>query len=324
MNLKNDGLYWESVINLKTHSKLVGIFLSSNLNANFLGFYKIPLSFIASSLAIKEQEVKKSIEELARNSFCVFDPDSGFIWVINMLAIQAAEIKSANDNRLKNIKKQVKNLSSQPVPEFFHIFLDYYEELLGTDFISEVKSSVSAKSAILKRLDLNPSPKLEPAKNLTAEKPKSHAEKKELKDKEINDFFQKFWVIYPRKDSKADALKAMKALDPKKELQDLLINKVSIYERLSKGVEKNYIKLPGTWIRGKSWEDESLNQSNISNGSSCMPASSFTEESKSAYDEHQSMGGLDSFDSKPTEPKQEDGGLNKKIDLSVFQLNSGE
>ncbi len=199
--------------------------------------------------------------------------------------------------------------------------MDYYEELLGTDFISEVKLSVTAKTAILKRLDLNHSPKAESVSDLITEKPKSLSEKKALKDKEINDFFQRFWVIYPRKDSKADALKAMRSLDPNRELQNLLIDKVSIYARLSKGVEKTYIKLPATWIRGKSWEDESLNQSGALRGSSCMPSASFTEDSKSAYDEHQSMSGLDLFDSSPspTKPKQD-----KKIDLGVFRLNQGE
>jgi hypothetical protein len=75
----------------------------------------------------------------------------------------------------------------------------------------------------------------------------------------IDDDFSKFWAAYPRKDGKADALKAWKSLKPNADLQQVILE--DIRRRMERGgawykTEKRFIKMAGAYLRGRRWEDE--------------------------------------------------------------------
>lgn len=75
----------------------------------------------------------------------------------------------------------------------------------------------------------------------------------------IDDDFSKFWAAYPRKDGKADAIKAWKSLKPNADLQRMILE--DIRRRMESGgawyrTEKRFIKLPASYLRGRRWEDE--------------------------------------------------------------------
>lgn len=75
----------------------------------------------------------------------------------------------------------------------------------------------------------------------------------------IDDDFSKFWAAYPRKDGKADALKAWKSLKPNADLQRVILE--DLRRRMESGgawykTEKRFIKLPASYLRGRRWEDE--------------------------------------------------------------------
>lgn len=75
----------------------------------------------------------------------------------------------------------------------------------------------------------------------------------------IDDDFSRFWAAYPRKDGKADALKAWKSLKPNADLQRVILE--DIRRRMESGgawykTEKRYILLPASYLRGRRWEDE--------------------------------------------------------------------
>lgn len=77
---------------------------------------------------------------------------------------------------------------------------------------------------------------------------------------EIMDEFGTFWKVYPRKDGKSDAIRAWKSLKPNEELRQTIL--MDIDKRLSVNgawynTERQYIKMPASYLRGRRWEDES-------------------------------------------------------------------
>ena len=77
---------------------------------------------------------------------------------------------------------------------------------------------------------------------------------------EIVDGFDSFWVSYPRKVAKQDAIKAWKKLNPSTELQQKIIYAVHIFENSDDWKKDNgkYIPYPATFLNGKRWEDETI------------------------------------------------------------------
>lgn len=72
-------------------------------------------------------------------------------------------------------------------------------------------------------------------------------------------FGQHFWPNYPRREAKQDALKAWVELDPTDPLVAEIVHQLEWQSYLWVEVERrqsNHIPLPGTYIRGRRWEDE--------------------------------------------------------------------
>lgn len=68
--------------------------------------------------------------------------------------------------------------------------------------------------------------------------------------------FEQFWVAYPRKEAKKDAMKAWTVMTP--EQQFAAAHAVPVHVRYwnAAGRTKQYIPLPASWLRGERWEDE--------------------------------------------------------------------
>lgn len=75
---------------------------------------------------------------------------------------------------------------------------------------------------------------------------------------EHEDYFNRFWPHYPRKDQKEDAKKALVQMWSKLPTIDALILATNAYEASRKGKGPEHTKLPGGWLRGQMWEDQSL------------------------------------------------------------------
>lgn len=76
---------------------------------------------------------------------------------------------------------------------------------------------------------------------------------------EIMDGFVAFWKVYPRKDGKSDAIRAWKSLKPNEELQQTIL--ADINRRMSingtwYNTDRQFIKMPASYLRGRRWEDE--------------------------------------------------------------------
>ncbi len=69
----------------------------------------------------------------------------------------------------------------------------------------------------------------------------------------IQDEFDAFWKVYPRRQSKGDAEKAFTAARKLVDLEPLL---AALEKRKPLWVDPKFIPLPATWLRGKGWLDE--------------------------------------------------------------------
>jgi hypothetical protein len=85
--------------------------------------------------------------------------------------------------------------------------------------------------------------------------------------------FDQWWAIYPRKQAKADAIRAYTAARKKVDASTLL-DAVRTFALLRVGEDKEFIKLPAGWIRGERWNDEPLARTN----SAASPGNISTEE----------------------------------------------
>lgn len=92
----------------------------------------------------------------------------------------------------------------------------------------------------------------------------SSSKKGDSKGGDYTDDFERFWRVYPRKQSKADAFKAWKQMKHNPPLRDL-IDILNKHKMSTDWVKDNgtYIPYAATWIRGQRWEDE-LSQASLS------------------------------------------------------------
>lgn len=77
-------------------------------------------------------------------------------------------------------------------------------------------------------------------------------------DKNINNIscpiFEKFYKEYPRHEGRADAEKAWKKI--KESEHEAIFGALSKYKIAVAGKEKQYIKMPSSWLNSRRWEDE--------------------------------------------------------------------
>ncbi|MNJ36575.1 hypothetical protein D3C77_313680 [compost metagenome] len=82
------------------------------------------------------------------------------------------------------------------------------------------------------------------------------------------DHFDRFWKLYPKKKSKADAEKAFAKLKMTEELFSVMISSLST-QAASRDWTKDggqYVPMAGRWIREKRWEDETAPAQSRHNG----------------------------------------------------------
>jgi uncharacterized protein YdaU (DUF1376 family) len=82
------------------------------------------------------------------------------------------------------------------------------------------------------------------------------------------DYFDRFWKLYPKKKSKADAEKAWSKLKMTDEFFSSILSALSTQAGTKDWTKDGgqYAPFAGTWIRGKRWEDETQSTGSKHNG----------------------------------------------------------
>lgn len=210
---------------LNKHEKLVYLFLMSD-TISASGIIKVSLSDISFYTGITKPLVNKALETLVKSNLVISEMTS--IKDVHAFWIIGKEIAERDFDP---------GIGLTPIAYLYQTGEDYED--------SELKArSIAVNSMIVK--DEKPKPK----------------PKRVAKDSEwaFEDFFNKFWEVYPRKGSKSDCVKAFKSLKDKlksAELQDKIIIGASrlALETQARGTEKEFIPLPATWVRAQRWCD---------------------------------------------------------------------
>lgn len=74
----------------------------------------------------------------------------------------------------------------------------------------------------------------------------------------LDNGFEKFWSVYPKKTAKQQAFKAWQKLDPDEELLSKILASLERQRKSVQWTKDNgqFIPYPATWLNGKRWEDE--------------------------------------------------------------------
>lgn len=78
--------------------------------------------------------------------------------------------------------------------------------------------------------------------------------------KKPEDDFAVFWLAYPKKQDKQNALKAWKKLNPDAETQRKIILAIQAQRASPQWQKENgqFIPMPSTWLNGRRWEDQPI------------------------------------------------------------------
>lgn len=74
----------------------------------------------------------------------------------------------------------------------------------------------------------------------------------------VEESFTLFWLAYPRKVSKAKALREWKKLRPSWAMVQQILTALSAQKQQSSWRDPQYIPHPSTWLHGRRWEDETI------------------------------------------------------------------
>ena len=96
-------------------------------------------------------------------------------------------------------------------------------------------------------------------KSITKTKTKTDTNTKN-QNKDIQTKFDRFWSVYPKHQSKPQALKAFIKVNPDDELMDQIMNAIEIQKQSDQWTKDGgqFIPLPATWLNNSRWEDDVL------------------------------------------------------------------
>ena len=213
-------------------------FLITGPSAHYSGLYYLPKAYISEHTGLSKKEVAISLKTLVDAGFIQYDEATECIWVVNMLRHQ---MKAWGGNRRKTEIGIQKHLALLHNSILIPLFIERYSILNLT--LPLTLPEPSAKVPYTDTVTVN---------NISLEGGMGGVEA-----------FIKFWQVYPRKEGKANALKAWKKLRVDNGLFQTIYQSLQL-QRASPQWSKDggkYIPHASTWLNGRRWEDElSTNQ----------------------------------------------------------------
>lgn len=104
-------------------AQVIATYLITSPHANMLGFYYLPLAYIASDTGIPSEGASKALRRLIDGGFCRYDEAAEVVWVVEMARIQIGESLEPKDKRVVSIRREYESL---PNNRFLQDFCDFY------------------------------------------------------------------------------------------------------------------------------------------------------------------------------------------------------
>lgn len=224
-------------------AQLVALYLITSPHANMIGVFHCPLMYIAHETGLSMEGASKGLRRVVEEGFCSFDEELELVWVHEMARFQIGDQLSPKDNRVKSTDREFQKIPECQIRQAFYQKYKGAFHLLSNEVPSKgVQSPFEAPS--------------KPRTGTGTGTVNNHSSPSASES--ADDGFAAFWEKYPRKDAKAQALKAWKKIKPTGQtLADLM---AGLERRISSEQWRKdggrFIPYPATWLNNERWKDE--------------------------------------------------------------------
>jgi len=190
------------------------VFLFLIDQCNWGGFYELDIPYMSFCIGIPESSCQGALKGLERG--CVVH--DGWIWIKNFLRHQ------------KNDKLNPENNAHRSIITLIN------EQLTRFSFVPEFEEFVGANKGLLSPIG------------------KGNGKGRGRGNKSYGAFFEKFWLVYPRKEGKGKAAEVWNrdGLDAE---TDRIIESVNQYVPIYAKRKPEFTPLPSTWLNEKRYDD---------------------------------------------------------------------
>ncbi len=231
--------------------RAMAFYLVTAPRANPFGLYQNALPTMEHELKRGKAEIRKALAELSTLDFCRFDEESGWVWVKEMAAWQFKPLPlKANNLAIRAARRWYQHLPRNP---FLGPWFDRYNEGFHLDDPHAFGGSEVQRQEWAGR-ELVPEPA--PLPELTLAPPTNTAIERRREPRVAGQVeFELWWEHYPRKESKADALKKWLAKKIPAANLPAMLEKLEAQKRSTKWRE-GFIPHGATYINQERWNDE--------------------------------------------------------------------
>lgn len=241
--------FWQAsdVQNMTDTGKLLALYLLTGPHANGVGCYRLPDGYVTADLEWSSKRLEEGFHELSENGFAYrFE---GVVFIPNFLrwnAIANGNVAKARFKEWESLpKSELKAHAARAMLRFCPHWSDEARNHLET--VSEtVTETIPAGYA-----NQNPT-RPDPTQTL----PKPSFPQKPAKAKKSTEGFEAFWLAYPRKVGKEDALKSFVKVSPDPDLLAAMLSALKRQAGSEQWADRQFIPHPSTWLNGKRWQDE--------------------------------------------------------------------
>jgi phage replication O-like protein O len=146
----------------------------------------------------------------------------------------------AGDKLLRNTTRYLASTDSVQGEQILYSRTDDVQGVQNTGFASTDSVQVDSTDSVHTKDNL----------------PKDNQQETKPFPRSLRERFEIFWLAYPRKTEKQDALKAFEKLNPDDDLLAEILAAVALAKRSEQWKVKKYIKHGATWLNKACWQDE--------------------------------------------------------------------
>lgn len=125
-------------------AQVVATYLVTSPHANMLGYYYLPITYVASDTGISIEGASKALQRLCDEGFCRYDRGSEVVWVIEMARIQVGESLDPKDKRVVGIRREYESIPNNLfLREFFEAYREAFHMLIARGFKAPSKPATA-------------------------------------------------------------------------------------------------------------------------------------------------------------------------------------
>jgi hypothetical protein len=127
---------------------VVALYLMTSPHSNMLGLYYQPVLYIAEETGMSPEGASMGLTACIEEGFCMYDPGTKMVWVIEMAGYQIGSELLETDKRCKGIQKDYSALPNCPfLGQFFDRYANDFHLTERREFVPKQKGLVLAHTS---------------------------------------------------------------------------------------------------------------------------------------------------------------------------------